>query len=64
MRKIKIEIEMVNSCFGLTAKFWKGNSMEGQTDLKHVLDEMFRIEKYYKDTCGMDTVFVPMKGEE
>ena len=56
-KTIIIEIEMVNSCFGLAAKFWKGgNSLEGMTDLKHVLDQMIRLKKNYNN-YGIDVLF-------
>lgn len=55
-KKIEIEVEIANSCFGLSAKFWKGDSLEGQTDLKHAVDEMYRLTEYYKK-LGFGVVF-------
>lgn len=59
-----IAVEIANSCFGLSAKFWKGESVEGQTDLKHAVDEMYRLTEYYKNTCGKQAVFVTRSKEE
>ena len=53
---IIIEIEIVNTCYGLAAKFWKDGSFT-QTDLKHVLDEMNRLTAYYNNTCGKSVLF-------
>lgn len=55
---IIIEIETVNTVFGLGAKFWKGNSLEAQTDLKHVVDTMHRLTDYFNNTCGASVMFV------
>lgn len=42
-----IEIETVDSCFGLSAKFWKGEAVEMQTDLKHVTNAMAELTRKY-----------------
>lgn len=42
-----IEIETVDSCFGLSAKFWNGERMELQTDLKHVTNAMVELTRKY-----------------
>lgn len=46
---IIIAIEMVNTCNGLGAKFWKGKKVIAETDLKHVLDRMNTITAEYNN---------------
>lgn len=54
---IIIEVEMINTCAGLGAKFWNGKKVESQTDLRHVLDEMNRLTAYYNNSCGKAVLF-------
>lgn len=54
---IIIEVETVNTCFGLMAKFWKGKSIEMEVDLKHVADAMYRITERYNNTTGQAVLF-------
>lgn len=62
---IIIEIEVVNTCFGLSAKFRKrGEIGFTQTDLRHAVGEMYNITKRYKESTGHDVVFVTCEAEE
>lgn len=55
---IIIEIETADTCFGLTAKFWKnGNSLEAQVKLSDVLKTMNRLTEYYNNTCNAAVMF-------
>lgn len=54
---IIIEIEMVNSWYGLGAKFWKGKKVIEETDLKHVLDRMNSITAHYNNEEGKAVLF-------
>lgn len=52
-----IEVEVVNSCVGLMAKFWNGKSVEMETDLRHVVDAMNRITDRYNNTAKKAVLF-------
>lgn len=62
---IVIEIELVNSCFGVAVKFRRrGEDGFTQIDFKHAVDEMYRITKRYKELTGHDVVFVTCEAKD
>ena len=54
---IIIEIETVNTCFGLMARFWKGKSVLEQVGLKQVVNAMNAITARYNNTEGKAVLF-------
>lgn len=56
---IIFEIEVVNTCFGLSAKFSKkGQDGFTQCDAKNAVDNMCEIRNRYKMATGQDVVFI------
>lgn len=54
---IIIEIETVNTCFGVMARFWNRDSLIEQVGLKKVLDAMHEITARYNNTENKAVLF-------
>lgn len=54
---IIIEVECINTCFGLMARFWRGSDPIEQVGLKKVLDAMNSITARYNNTEGKAVLF-------
>lgn len=54
---IIIEIDTVNTCLGVMARFWKGESCLEQVGLKKVVNAMNDITARYNNTEGKAVLF-------
>lgn len=61
---IIIDVEPVNTCFGVMVRFWEGDRLLRDSGRNQVVNSMYEITASYKNRQGKEVMFRTRRHEE